>query len=716
MLRFTDTKKYVMGIGTAYATSLRDGSIVFWSDRFQEGNTSVSANEAVNSGGVGNGPAIIRYNDPNITVSFTSADYLFFARAAAAGARFGYGAPVEVCQTVLAEGAALTLDVSGGAPVKGPGMREARCFVQTAGERSRVVSDGVSWPVDAATGVVTGFSAEPGKTYLVTYWAARANAAMAVYTGDFNGDPVRFVYRRPIYVNYDPVGKSGDLYGWLIDIIPCLKLNPSTASTNGSQSAFSTTAITGRAVCLDAAEISEDCADCKSAGTPLMYSIVAPCDSGAGVEGLVAELGGLIELEIGETRQLRPGLVVNGKLVRNLPMGDFRFESEDEDVVDVYSDSGEIVGISNGNAAVVVSYSGPTGGEPLTDAVSVRVSGDVPVGSRFVFQKAENALSQSIYLTQSEPNGVSVDWGDGSEAETAAETAARFAHTYAEPGTYTVLVSAADGVTWSPGATIVTVNGETTTTISYGLLGNWYFQSFFPTKYTQLKSAVLDGAVRLTEQKAFAGCCALKSIRIPEGTVAVPAYAFAGCEALESISIPNTVTQVGDYAFYQCSSYDFSALLPCLTAIGRYAFGYCTAIGASLSLVTPSIGAGAFAYCTQLIRVWLRESVSVLEVTETKNNRGEVTGYVGPFYRCSASLVLYAECAEADRPAGWAQHFEIYSGLTAALLVIWRQTSAPEVDLRFVWNALGRTLSIQDEAGSGDGYSFDAQTEQLTVY
>ena len=75
MLNFTDPRKYVMGIGTAYATSLTDGSVKFWSDKFQEGNTTFSASEMVLNGGIGNGPCIILYNDPNISVAFTAADY-----------------------------------------------------------------------------------------------------------------------------------------------------------------------------------------------------------------------------------------------------------------------------------------------------------------------------------------------------------------------------------------------------------------------------------------------------------------------------------------------------------------------------------------------------------------------------------------------------------------------------------------------------------------
>lgn len=373
MLTFTDLRKYVMGIGVAYATSLRDGSVVFWSDKYQEGNTTFGANEMVLSGGIGNGPAIILYNDPNISVAFTAADYMEYVRAAATGAKFGYGAPVETCQIVTASGAALTLDASGGAPVAGPGAQEVRCFVQEVGAASPIATGGAAYALDAETGAISGFVAESGKRYLVTYWTVQANASMTTYTSDFNGDVVRFVYRRPIYTNFKPETNSGDLYGWLIDIIPYLKLNPSTASTNGSQSAFSTTGINGRALVFEDAVVSDSCDDCTLAGAPLMYSILVPCDETEGVEGVVGVLGGSLALAVGDTAQLAPAVVVNGRLTRDVPPGDFTYASG-SDAVATVSGGGVVTGVGAGSTQVTVTYA--VGEESYQDTVNVSVSGD----------------------------------------------------------------------------------------------------------------------------------------------------------------------------------------------------------------------------------------------------------------------------------------------------------------------------------------------------
>lgn len=372
MLNFTDSRKYVMGIGTAYATSLTDGSVKFWSDKFQEGNTTFSASEMVLNGGIGNGPAIILYNDPNISVAFTAADYNEYVRALSTGATFGYGAPVETCQTVAASGTSISINVSGGAPVAPTGMREVICYVQEVGAGSPVSSGGVAYPLNASTGAISGFTATSGKTYLVTYYVSQANASMTTYTSDFNGDVVRFVYRRPIYMNFKPDTNSGDLYGWQIDVIPYLKLNPSTASTSGSQSSFSTTVINGRAIVYEEAVIAGSCDDCNLTGAPLMYSIIAPCDTTSGIEGIVGVLGSAVTLATGSTFQLNPGVVVNGRLSYNTPASQFTFTSSATSKATVGQHTGLITGVSTGSAKITISMT--VGTETFQDVIDVTVT------------------------------------------------------------------------------------------------------------------------------------------------------------------------------------------------------------------------------------------------------------------------------------------------------------------------------------------------------
>lgn len=373
MLTFTDPRKYVMGIGTAYATSLKDGSVKFWSNKFQDGNTTFSASEMVLNAGVGNGPAIILYNDPNITVAFTAADYDEYIRAAATGATIEYGAPVETCAVVTATTTSLT--IGGARAVAGPGMSKPYCYVQEVGAASNVAIGGVAYEVAPNTGDISGFVATSGKSYLVTYYASQANASMTTFGSDFNGEVVRFVYRRPIYTNFDASTNSGDLYGWQIDVIPYLKLNPSTATSNGSQSSFTTTAISGRAIVYEEAVIAGGCDDCTLTGAPLMYSIIAPCDTTANIQGIVGVLGGTVELAAGDTFQLNPGVVVGNTLSFNVPASDFAYTSSATGVATVGANTGLVTAVSAGTAQITVSYSvGEEAGVVYSDTIDVTVT------------------------------------------------------------------------------------------------------------------------------------------------------------------------------------------------------------------------------------------------------------------------------------------------------------------------------------------------------
>lgn len=49
---------------------------------------------------------------------------------------------------------------------------------------------------------------------------------------------------------------------------------------------------------------------------------------------------------------------------------------------------------------------------------------------------------------------------------------------------------------------------------------------------------------------AFAGCCGLKSVHIPEGVKLIDTYAFAGCEKFQSLHIPSSMEKIGVGAFY----------------------------------------------------------------------------------------------------------------------------------------------------------------------
>ncbi len=318
-------------------------------------------------------------------------------------------------------------------------------------------------------------------------------------------------------------------------------------------------------------------------------------------------------------------------------------------------------------------------------------------------------LTQNIYFTQSQANGVVIDWGDGSPRETVADLSANARHVYPATGQYVIQFIPENGVTWSPGATI-TSSGTTT---SYSFISG--FSSMKSSGNTTLVMFVFGKGATLQQTGAFSACKSLRSVNIPEVTH-IPDKSFQGCENLKLITIPSSVISVGDYAFENCKSADFAPIIPQLTnTIGAHAFEYCERISEDIEIRAISVGNCAFGSCTRLRHAWLRNSVQTLnvDITTTSGN----TNYYGPFYQCKNTLVLYAECTEANKPVGWATGFN-YDETTSQspLTVIWAQDHKPVVSLSAEWNCHGRVLTFIDATGEGEVYTYNSSSLELTIY
>lgn len=372
MITFTDPRLYVQGIGTAIMTDIATGDIKYFSDKFQDGNVTASSDDGIINAGIGNGPVIMIPSNSNVQVAVTAADYNEYAKAAAVGGVISVGAPVMTCQTVTATGAALTIDVSDATPVAGPGMSDIVCYVQEVGAASPIAVGGVAYALNPTSGAITGFTATSGKEYLVTYYVSQANASMTTITTNMKGKLVRFVLQRPIYTNVDEATNKGDLWGMLYEIIPRLQLMPDGASNSGNQTTPTTTGITGRAMTYDAETISGACTECALNGAPLMYRVIVPCDKTAGIDGILGMLGGTVSVTVGNTVQLNPAVIVDGKLSYSVPASDFTYTSSATGVATVGAATGIVAGVAAGSAEITVTYT--VGTTTLTDYVNVEVA------------------------------------------------------------------------------------------------------------------------------------------------------------------------------------------------------------------------------------------------------------------------------------------------------------------------------------------------------
>ena len=183
-------------------------------------------------------------------------------------------------------------------------------------------------------------------------------------------------------------------------------------------------------------------------------------------------------------------------------------------------------------------------------------------------------MTVPLYIGQTVANGVSIDWGDGSTAETLAGTGnVNTSHTYAEPGDYIISLMPDDGCTLSFGANspsycVMGLTGNNGMVycnmlqdVSIGKNVTSIGSSAFYNCYS-LASITIPAGVTSIGSSAFNDCYSLASITIPAGVTSINANAFNGCYSLASITIPAGVTYIDSSAFQKCYGmryYDFSA-------------------------------------------------------------------------------------------------------------------------------------------------------------
>ena len=160
-------------------------------------------------------------------------------------------------------------------------------------------------------------------------------------------------------------------------------------------------------------------------------------------------------------------------------------------------------------------------------------------------------MTVPLYIGQTVANGVSIDWGDGSAAETLSGTGnVNTSHTYAEPGDYIISLMPDDGCTLSFGSN----------SVSYCVMGSTYRNNIV---YCNMLQDVYVGKnVTSIGGSAFYNCYSLASVTIPNGVTSIGSFAFHSCYSLASVTIPDGVTSIDSNAFNSCYGiryYDFSA-------------------------------------------------------------------------------------------------------------------------------------------------------------
>lgn len=123
-----------------------------------------------------------------------------------------------------------------------------------------------------------------------------------------------------------------------------------------------------------------------------------------------------------------------------------------------------------------------------------------------------------------------------------------------------------------------------------------------------------DKAVTAVLENAFKGT-AVKEVRIPATIKVVGKNAFYGCESLTSVYFYKGVEEIQAGAFYGCKGIKELNLPSSLKIVGDSAFSGISITRLKLTEKVTTVGNYAFAYCENLIEVYISHSVSSLAST-----------------------------------------------------------------------------------------------------
>ena len=172
-----------------------------------------------------------------------------------------------------------------------------------------------------------------------------------------------------------------------------------------------------------------------------------------------------------------------------------------------------------------------------------------------------------LYFQQTVANGVTIDWGDGSEPETLPGTGVvNTTHTYETAGDFVISLSPVDGCELELGS------GSDSNCVMGPTGDNRRVYR------NMLKRVEVGSSVTSIGDGAFSYCYSLSSAVIPDGVTSIGGSAFSKCYSLSSAVIPDGVTSIGDGAFSYCYCLSSAVIPDSVTSIGGRAFSNCYGI------------------------------------------------------------------------------------------------------------------------------------------
>lgn len=180
----------------------------------------------------------------------------------------------------------------------------------------------------------------------------------------------------------------------------------------------------------------------------------------------------------------------------------------------------------------------------------------------------DDSKALSLYLNIAVNGTVSVNWGDGSSAETMTgssyTTSVSKLHTYAQIGDYTISINVTNG-----GMAFYSSSADNGGVLQV-YTGTYPSQGKF---FSNAITAIRIGNSTQIGNNAFHRT-STKYITIPSNITSIGTYSFAHIANVPAVIIPSGVTTIPDHGIHNNTFMKYASLPYDLTTIGSYAFGY----------------------------------------------------------------------------------------------------------------------------------------------
>lgn len=305
MITLNNKYLYLKGTCNVVVSDTVTGNVEYQSTKVQTNQFTTTCDLGAIRAGLGNAVVAQIPSDSAVNLTLTNADFSLKARAMQVGTAVTYNAVGPVCTSIVATGTTLSLPAGtvAAAPV---GFTKKICYVGSSGT-AYTISD---------SGAIEGFTAESGKSYSVTYFAAGASNEQVIIGSRFAPGVKHVMAQMAVYSSESTSAQNQSTQtGWLYYIIPRMQFN-GAADTEGTQSTPATTNLNGTALVYDGPAPDGACIDCANGGILAYYVYVPLAGATSAVTSIVVP-GGLVTVAQGDTAQIPAKYVMeDGSIVQ----------------------------------------------------------------------------------------------------------------------------------------------------------------------------------------------------------------------------------------------------------------------------------------------------------------------------------------------------------------------------------------------------------------